>query len=213
MNANANDVTKISDSERDAFRHALELYYTQGPPIAAAFDQVEAGLIDRYYRRKKKYPDEIERIDREARFIAQREVSGEQFAFESRQLIVSREIQHAAVDNLLELLPVLDGIARGEPRVVDGKTVVTYPRDMIAAMSVLCSIARNGVTPESYARATRMLRGTDREEKEEPREPMIPVLGVNTNFSRVTAVAPDGTEIVAEVKRGDVLEAEVEECS
>jgi hypothetical protein len=206
MNANANGVTKIPNSERDAFRHALELYYTQGPPIAAAFDQVEAGLIDRYYRRKKKHPDEIERIDHEARVIAQREVSGE-------QLIVSREIQHAAVDNLLELLPVLDGIARGEPRVVDGKTVITYPRDMIAAMSVLCSIARNGVTPESYARATRMLRGTDREEKEEPREPMIPVLGVNTNFSRVTAVAPDGTEIVAELKRGDVLEAEVEECS
>ena len=50
--------------------------------------------MDRYYRRKKKYPDEIGQIDQGAKRIAQREVSGEQFAFdESRQLILSREIQ------------------------------------------------------------------------------------------------------------------------
>jgi hypothetical protein len=68
-----------------------------------------------YYRRKKKYPDEIAQIDQEAKDIVQREMSGEQFAFESRQLIRSREIQHAAADALIEAIPALGAIARCEP--------------------------------------------------------------------------------------------------
>ena len=93
MNANADAPTKtISDKEREAFYKALLLYYTQGPPITKAFDQVEAGLIDRYYRRKKRYPDEIRRIDRRARRMAASELAGEQLAADSRAIRYSGEI-------------------------------------------------------------------------------------------------------------------------
>jgi hypothetical protein len=220
MSANANDVPKISDSERDAFRQALVLYYTQGPPIAAAFDRVEAGLVDRYYRRKKKYPDEIERIDREAQDAAQREMSGEQFAFESRQLIRSREIQHAAADALIEAIPALGAIARREPyEVVIGegpngqpktKVLLTYARDAVQAFSILQSLARGGVLPETMARTGAASVQSAADEREPPPAPMLPLLGINPNFSKVTAITPDGTEFTAEVKRGEVVEGDVQ---
>ena len=41
---------------------------------------------------------------------------------------------------------------------------------------------------------------------------MTPVLGIGADFTRVTAVTPDGTEYTAEVKRGDVIDVEAEEC-
>jgi hypothetical protein len=63
------------DHERDAFKQALTIYYTVGGRIVDAFAQVESGLIDRYYRRKKKYPDEIQAIGDEAQAAAQQELS------------------------------------------------------------------------------------------------------------------------------------------
>ena len=75
MNANAYGLTKtISDDERKAFRKALELHYGQETLMNDAFDQVEPGLIDRYYRRKKTYPEEIEAVNREARAAVMREL-------------------------------------------------------------------------------------------------------------------------------------------
>jgi hypothetical protein len=101
----------------------------------------------------------------------------------------------------------------GEPRVPDGKTIVTYPRDMIAVVSALLAIARTGVMLESYARLTKAVRGADKEEKEPPPAPMLPLLGVNPNFGRVSVVAPDGTEYTAEVKRGEVIEGDAQRPS
>ena len=49
----------------------------------------------------------------------------------------------------------------------------------------------------------------DKEEKPERSKPYIPVLGVNPNFTRVTATAIDGTEFTAEVKKtADVIDVE-----
>jgi hypothetical protein len=79
MSANVCGLTKtISDDEREGFCRALELHYGRGMRMNDAFDQVEPGLIDRYYRRRKSYPEEIEAVSREARAAAMRELSGDQ---------------------------------------------------------------------------------------------------------------------------------------
>jgi hypothetical protein len=216
MNANANVTTKnISDDERKAFYEALLRYYTHGPPITDAFDQVEAGLIDRYYRRKKAFPDEIKRIDREARRMATAEIAGDKLAADSQAIRFSAVLQREAREWLMAALPHLASIACGEVYFVDLgekdkdgnpvlKRIIPYPRDSIAAASVLLDIARTGVQPKHYR-----LPGMETEvEVEEPRQPMIPVLGIGADFTRITATAPDGTEFTAEVTPGDVIEVE-----
>jgi hypothetical protein len=217
MNTNANVTTKtISDDERKAFYEALVRYYTQGPSITDAFNQVEAGLIDRYYRRKKRFPDEIKRIDREARMMAMSEIAGDKLAADSQAIRFSAEVQREAREWLVKALPHLASIALGEVQVVDLgqkdkdgnpvlKRVIPYPRDSIAAASVLLDIARTGVQPKGYR-----LPGVELEveEVEEPRTPMIPVLGIGTNFTSITATKPDGTKFTAEVKPGEVIKVE-----
>jgi hypothetical protein len=217
MNANANVTTKnIPEQERQAFFEALLRYYTQGPPITDAFNQVEAGLIDRYYRRKKAFPDEIKRIDREARRMATAEIAGDKLAADSQAIRYSAEVQREAREWLMKALPHLASIALGEVQVVDLgqkdkdgnpvlKRVIPYPRDSIAAASVLLDIARTGVQPKHYRLPAMEL---EVEEVEEPRTPMIPVLGIGADFTRITATAPDGTEFTAEVKPGDVIDVE-----
>jgi hypothetical protein len=217
MNANANVTTKnISDDERKAFYEALLRYYTQGPPITDAFNQVEAGLIDRYYRRKKAFPDEIKRIDREARRMAMSEIAGDRLAADSQAIRFSAEVQRQAREWLMKVLPHLASIACGEVYVVDlgekdkdgnpvMKRIIPYPRDQIAAATVLLDIARTGVQPKGYRLPGMEL---EVEEVEEPRKPMIPVLGIGADFTRITATAPDGTEFTAEVTPGEVIEVE-----
>jgi hypothetical protein len=216
MNANANAPTKnIPDDERKAFYEALLRYYTQGPPITDAFDQVEAGLIDRYYRRKKRFPEEIKRIDRQARRMAMSEIAGDKLAADSQAIRYSAEVQREAREWLMKALPHLASIALGEVQVVDLgqkdkdgnpvlKRIIPYPRDSIAAASVLLDIARTGVQPKRF----RMASVEPDVEEEEPKKPMIPVLGVGADFTRVTATRPDGTEFTAEVKPGEVIEVE-----
>ena len=216
MNTNANTPTKtISDDERKAFYEALLRYYTQGPPITAAFDQVEAGLIDHYYRRKKAYPEEIKRIDRQARRMATAEIAGDKLAADSQAIRFSAVVQREAREWLMKALPHLASIALGEVQVVDLgqkdkdgnpvlKRVIPYPRDRVAAVSLLLDIARSGVQPQHYR-----LPAVELEvEEEEPKKPMIPVLGVGADFTRVTATRPDGTQFTAEVKPGEVIEVE-----
>jgi hypothetical protein len=215
MDANANAPTKnIPDDERKAFYEALLRYYTQGPPITDAFNQVEAGLIDRYYRRKKAFPDEIKRIDREARRMAMSEIAGDKLAADSQAIRFSAVIQREAREWLMKALPHLASIACGEVYFVDLgekdkdgnpvlKRIIPYPRDQIAAATVLLDIARTGVQPKHYR-----LPGVEVDEVEEPRQPMIPVLGIGADFTRVTATRPDGTEFTAEVKPGEVIEVE-----
>jgi hypothetical protein len=171
-------------------------------------------LIDRYYRRKKAFPDEIKRIDREARTMATAEIAGDKLAADSQAIRYSAEVQRQAREWLMKALPHLASIARGEVFVVDLgekdrdgnpvlKRVIPYPRDSIAAASVLLDIARTGVQPKHCR-----VPGLEVEEVEEPRTPMIPVLGIGTDFTSITATKPDGTKFTAEVTPGDVIDVE-----
>jgi len=118
-------------------------------------------------------------------------------------------------------LPRLGSIARGKVQVYDlGETdrdgsrktrsVLAYPRDVVAAGKLLQELARGGVLPENYRPPS--LESVANRNEEGPREPMIPVLGIGTDFTRVTATAIDGTEFTAEVIPGKVIDVEVEEC-
>lgn len=113
----------------------------------------------------------------------------------------------------------LGAIARGEVRVYelderdrDGsnkrRLVCPYPRDIAAAMKILSEIARGGVLPEGKIALPLVSAQTEEVEQ----TPHIPVLGISTDFRRVTATTVDGTEYTAEVKRGDVIDVEAEEC-
>ena len=84
------------------------------------------------------------------------------------------------------------------------KRIIPYPRDRVAAISLLRDIARVGVQPERCRTPSVELEV----EEEEPRKPMIPMLGIDANFSRVTTTRPDGTQFTAEVTPGMVIEAE-----
>ena len=116
MHANTGTSRKISE-EWGIFREALVSYCVEGPPIARAMDQVEPGLIDRYYRRRKNYPEEIERLNQEARTLALLERSGDEIACESEQIEMSQKIERAAVEQVKSALPEIAKIARGESRV------------------------------------------------------------------------------------------------
>jgi hypothetical protein len=93
MYTNSTEQRHISDHEREAFKKALTIYYSGSGRIVDAFAEVEPGLIDRYYRRKKVYPQEIEAIETEARADAKERIKSELTVFEAQQLHASLRIQ------------------------------------------------------------------------------------------------------------------------
>jgi hypothetical protein len=213
MNGNTANRRNLSESEREAFKKALVLYYTGTSPIRAAFDQVEPGLVDRYYRRKKKYLEEIDEINVEARHIALQKRSAAQLAFESRQEAFSMELQRAAAAMLEGALPGLADIAEGKPYTVydeaigQEKVIIPYPRDQIAAFNTLRTLAREGLLPQNMV--TR--RGSSAEQGETDKGQLLPLIGVATDFRRITAQRADGTTLTATVEHPDVIDAEVDE--
>jgi hypothetical protein len=212
MNTYFGNTHNISDTERAAFKKALAIYYTRGGPIADAFAQVEPGLVDRYYRRKKAYPDEMADIEREAQDEARGERSFERLGFEARQERLSWEMQESASEVALELIDELVRIAKGEPRVVeitggDGfveyKSSIPYPRDQIAAAKALLDIARYGLLPANWKPTN-----SPGEQKENERVGLMPLFSGNTAFKTISAVTPDGKIITATVDDPEIVVTE-----
>ena len=215
MNDHSNK-TGISDTERAAFKDALVRYFSGEGLIAEVFNQVEAGLIDRYYRRKKRYPDEMDEIEREAKAIARDERSATRIAFEARQQAESMRAQNEALDATVRALPELLRIVEGKPKDVevrdaDGtpykKTTIPYPRDQIAAAKLLIAIGRTGLLPDSYWSA----RAAATQDEDKDRGTLEPIFGAITHFNSVSAVRPDGTRFTArldENRRDAIIEEE-----
>ena len=93
MNGFSDNGHNISDAEHSAFKEALTAYYMGNGRIADVFADVEPGLIDRYYRRKKAFTAEMAQIEREARNEARKERSFEREGFEARQERMSWELE------------------------------------------------------------------------------------------------------------------------
>ncbi len=215
MYNNMSGPKNISDEERADLKEALTIYYSVGGPITEAFVQVESGLIDRYYRRKKKYPEEIEEIHAEAQAAAQKLVSSRRLDVDAELERKSRDIQRQAVKALMAGLPNLELIAMGGPLEIVNKgtgevtTVPVYPRNQAQATRVLLNLARDGIVPRKRGPRTSAGGGM---EKQDGAVLSLPVLGVPPDFSKLEYTKPDGRRISAAVERdGDVLEPDDEE--
>lgn len=201
----------ISDEERAAFKEALTIYYSGKCRIVDAFAQVEPGLLDRYYRRKKKYPDEIERIDAEVRAAVREEQSSEQLAHEMRQWNASVEIQDLVGEGIKKVIDELLGIVEGEPKVVyieetgKRKTIIPYPRDRINAARLLLDIMRNGLLPKGF-----QLSSVSDVQKERRYEAVsrLDLIGVSPNFTTISAQKPNGEWITATIDDEEPAELE-----
>jgi len=206
--------TKISGEERQAIEDALFAYYAgEQHTISEALTTTKGTGVGTYYQRRKDFPDEILGIQKTARLKAREFIAGQRQALDAEAIAASKELQANARKALQEGLESLAIIARGEMREYslddkerDGtqkvKTILPYPRDIVGAMKILQELARGGVLPEGntilppeYA-------------TEEQREPMIPILGIGADFTRVTATAMDGTQYTATVTPGVVIDAE-----
>ena len=198
---------QLPDSEREAILKALVAYYMGAAHIADALNQTEGISKGTYYNRREQYPDEIRRLHEEAKAIARRQRSGDQIAFEARQLDASMRVQQKAWATMGEKLDVLARIASGKPYIPKGsdKPVRVYPRDINESFRILQSIGRSGVMPEGNAARATVTAGRKKERK----PAVLPMLPVNANFSSVTATTPDGTRFTAKVERdGDVVDGQ-----
>ena len=121
--------------------------------IADALNHTKGISNGTYCNRKEQFPDEIKRLHAEAKTIARRQRSGDQIAFEARQVNASMEVQREAWASLRDNLHVLERISSGMPYIPKDadKPVPVYPRDINEAFRILQSIGRNGVMPEGYA--------------------------------------------------------------
>ena len=197
--------SKIPDTERDAIRKALVLYYSGLAKLADALKQTEGISKGTYYKRKADFRDEIDKIHDEAMVIALRERGDQQTAFGSEQLAASFEIQRAASQSLRELVPELVRIARGEPRTIydetkgANKTLFPYARDQAEAVRILQSLAKGGVLPEGYVSP----REPDAESQSNL--PLLPPIIPPRTFNVIKV--PDGAKVqVGSEAKGEVVE-------
>ena len=166
-----------------------------------AFERVPMG-VDTYYRRKDKFPEEIEEIEKRA------EAAGRGERLEMMDHATYRQIQNtirlrdSAAELLLETLPHLKRIVTEDGYTVrdhEGRErfVVIYPRDVIAAIKVRQELAQFGTQPEGATAA--LPQAT-----EEARLPVLP--SPPLHFTLVSL--PPDTEV--RIDTPDVVDAEVE---
>jgi len=163
-----------------------------------AFDGVGMS-VDTFYRRKKDFPEDVAKIERQADEAASKARLEMLDEFSTQRLMASLEMQRQAIEALSASIERLARIACGgyeEVETADGerKIILTYPRDQIAAMRALMKIAGIGVLPKGH------LVLPQNEEGPKLPPPSFPGL----NWSRVQATAPDGSTVV--VERPEVTE-------
>ncbi|MCP4539463.1 MAG: hypothetical protein GY832_20185 [Chloroflexi bacterium] len=206
------DDVSIPEQERAVLRQILVLYYTgQATSIQDAVAKVPEMGRTTFYRYKKDFPIEFDVISREAKAEAYQERDDKQVAFDAEQFDVSVKLQRMAFEGLIEALPGIVSIAKGEERDVTAKgkqkTIVPYPRDQNEAAKILQQIARGGVLPESaVGRIGQMIGEPD---EGDDKESKLPVLPISAEFTSVVAKAPDGTTVTIERGGTDILEGEV----
>jgi len=196
LDANMRSTNRIPEYDATAILEALTARERDGLTMREAFDGVGMS-VDTFYRRKKDFPDDVAEIERQAKEAASKARLEMLDEFSTRQLMASLEIQRQATDTLLASIERLARIARGESEEVetaDGqrKVILSYPRDQIAAVRALANIARTGVLPKGHLVLPQNEAGPNLP------PPSFPGL----NWSRVQAIAPDGTTVVVERPEG-----------
>jgi hypothetical protein len=200
----------IPEGIRAVLKQILVLYYTgQVTSIQDAVAQVGDLGRTTFYKYKGECPAEFEAIVREAKAEAFKAKDDKQIAFDAEQFDVSVRLQREAFAYLLDALPGIASIAKGEVREVKAggkkKVIVPYPRDQNEAVKILQQLARGGVLPDS-SQVTRLLDQPG-DKKSETRLPALPV---SAQFTSVVARTADGTTVTVERGSGvDIIEGEV----
>lgn len=215
------DKTEMRESTRENIKVALVRYYNgDSPSYKSAFDDTSGIARDTFYRYKREQPELIDQIDSEARAIAARGKSSIQTASDAHMMHDSLVMQHRATEVLGDVLEELARIATRQPlEMVIGKNkdgtpktkiLTPYARDAVAAAGIIQSIARDGVLPERARRVIATVITSAAEKEADVGVGQMPTLGLSTNFRKVTAVAADGTEFMAELKSPieEVIDAE-----
>jgi hypothetical protein len=167
-----------------------------------AFERVPMS-VDTYYRRKDKFPKQIEELERQAEAAGRRERLEMMDHSAYRQIQATIELRDAAAEALLAAMPKLRRILTQDSyEVVDGdgnrKTIIIYPRDKIRAIKLLQQLAQFG----TMGRRELVLP------QNEQYEPRLPVLPPSPPINFTTVALPSGTKVAVETP--EVIDGEVE---
>jgi hypothetical protein len=216
--------TDVTQAAAEGIYDALFEFFTTGGSKTKCLDEHTSHQV--YYRMRKSHPEVLQRIEDSARIDALLDTFGDDIAFRAAQKVVSRDVQMQAMLTLRDqnVIGAMADVALGKLREVDMgdgevKQIVAYPRDQVEAVRRLQELARGGVLPEQAQDLLHLLskRGAMEEEEEIAEEKAVTLqqlgLGITPDFTRITAQTADGTTYTAEVKRGQVIDAEYEEVT
>lgn len=212
----------MNPSTAAALHRALTRFFSgEGKKTELLEDEVGCSPST-YYRWRDKNVELMQTIEDRARLLALKQQRGEDVAWEARQKRLSHGIQEWAIDSLSRrdvqgaLIELILGTTRTVMMGDEERHIVSYPRDQVQALQLLQEIARGGALPESRQGTLEFLdripmQDTDEEEEEKPSGPKLDdfILGIPTQFTKITAETANGRKLTAEVGN-NVVEGEYE---
>lgn len=213
MDTNRTDITTatITDKVKTGIRDALTLYYT-GATIRDAFKEERAVSREHYYRLKKSHPEEIEKLDAEAKALSlsQRKstlsrldtalVEGSSAA----QIAAMNAVNEHLIQRLVDIVSLRGWEVNYRGEVID---VSVFPRDIAEAGRLLRDIAKEGLIPH----VTQIGRLSDKiSSGSTPPTTNIAFLGARTDWNELRVIKEDGTEVSVSIDE-DIVDAEVKE--
>jgi len=199
VNGNGKSTNRISEHDAAIILETLTARARDGLSMRDAFERVPMS-VDTYYRRKDKFPDEIEEIERQAEAAGRRERLEMMDHSTYRQILNTIALRDSAAELLLRALPYLKRILTEDGYTVtdhEGKErfVVIYPRDVIAAVKVMQELAQFGTLPDG---------ALPQSEQDEPPLPALPPPPAHFR----TIALPPGTKV--DIETPEVIDGEVE---
>ena len=162
MNGNGKSTNRISEHDAAIILEALTARARDGLSMREAFERIPMS-VDTYYRRKDKFPDEIEEIEKQAEAAGRRERLEMMDHSTYRQILNTIALRDSAAEILLQALPNLERTVTKDSYTVTlpngkQKEVMIYPRDVNAAVQRLQELAQFGTLPDAVLcrRANRM---------------------------------------------------------
>jgi len=225
QNGTALTETDISDANRVAIEEILSRHLMGQESLSKVIDEVGSISRTTFYRIRKQYPDDFEEIRRGVLRSVLSRRSDSRLAHDAYKETLTYDLEHHVGDHARSIVDQLLLIVNGKPYEVevlvnrrndDGewelvyepKSIVPYPRDIIAAANSLYAFLKEGVLPESsHVAAASPVEVT------EEQSGLMPIFGGNTAFSKIEATRPDGTRFSINVGQDDIIEVDEDEDS
>ena len=163
--------------------------------------------IDQYWRRKKRFPIEVQALHEAAHEVVRRERLDTLVGFAGRQMERTIELRESAAEALVGSIEELARIARGDDKIVEDakgreKCIIAYPRDVTRAVEMLLKIAQGGVVLlEEHEMLLLPQKSKEIEEKED-----LPLLPQSVGIHFTSVAIPPGATV--EIQSPEVVEGE-----